>query len=99
MAFELGYGYKSSTLAANINAYYTNWRDKQFQRSVRQPDGEFYSANIEGVNAIYGNELKWKKHKGKIVRKSFTIHTNDVHSITTYLSFHPHCQFAVLTFL
>ena len=53
MAFELGYGYKSSTLAANINAYYTNWRDKQFQRSVRQPDGEYYSANIEGVNALH----------------------------------------------
>jgi hypothetical protein len=63
MAFELGYGFQSSTFAANINAYYTNWRDKFFRRSFRQPDGEFYSANIEGVNALHrGVELdfKWK---------------------------------------
>lgn len=63
MAFELGYGFQTSNFAANINAYYTNWRDKFFRRSFRQPDGEFYSANIEGVNALHrGVELdfRWK---------------------------------------
>ncbi len=53
VAFEVGYGYRSKKLAANINAYYTNWRDKFFRRGIRQPDGEFYSANIEGVNALH----------------------------------------------
>lgn len=53
LAFELGYGYQSSTFSANINGYYTNWRDKFFRRSFREPDGEFYSANIEGVNALH----------------------------------------------
>jgi len=63
MAFELGYGFKSRNFAANINAYYTNWKDKFFRRSIRQPDGEFYSANIEGVNALHkGIEMdaRWK---------------------------------------
>ena len=63
MAFELGYGFQSSSFSANINAYYTNWRDKFFRRSFRQPDGEFYSANIEGVNALHRGveiDFKWK---------------------------------------
>lgn len=63
LAFELGYGYQSKTFSANINAYYTNWKDKFFRRSIRQPDGEYYSANIEGVNALHKGiemDFKWK---------------------------------------
>jgi len=63
MAFEVGYGFQTSSFAANINAYYTNWRDKFFRRSFRQPDGDFYSANIEGVNALHRGvemDFKWK---------------------------------------
>ncbi len=63
MAFEFGYGFKARTFAANINAYYTNWKDKFFRRSIRQPDGSYYSANIEGVNALHKGiemDFKWK---------------------------------------
>jgi len=63
MAFELGYGFKVRTFAANINAYHTNWKDKFFRRSVRQPDGNYYSANIEGVDALHKGvemDFKWK---------------------------------------
>lgn len=63
LAFELGYGYQSQSFAANVNAYYTNWKDKFFRRSIRQPDGEFYSANIEGVNALHTGiegDFRWK---------------------------------------
>ncbi|MFT4696747.1 MAG: outer membrane receptor protein involved in Fe transport [Urechidicola sp.] len=28
-SFELGYGYRSQTFRANVNAYYTNWSDRQ----------------------------------------------------------------------
>jgi len=28
-SFELGYGYRSKTFRANVNAYYTNWSDRQ----------------------------------------------------------------------
>jgi len=63
MAFEVGYGYQSSTFTGNVNAYYTNWRDKAFRKSVRQPDGEFYSANIQGVNALHTGleaDFRWR---------------------------------------
>jgi hypothetical protein len=62
-AFELGYGFKSKTFSANVNAYYTNWKDKFFRRSIRQPDGQYYSANIEGVNALHKGvemDFRWK---------------------------------------
>lgn len=67
MAFELGYGFQSKTFTANVNAYYTNWKDKFFRRSVRQPDGEYYSANIEGVDALHKGiemDFKWKPITG-----------------------------------
>lgn len=63
MAFELGYGFKSKNFSANVNGYYTNWKNKFFRRSIRQPDGQFYSANIEGVNALHKGlemDFKWK---------------------------------------
>jgi len=70
VAFEVGYGFKSKTFSANINAYYTNWKDKFFRRSIRQPDGEFYSANIQGVNALHQGiemDFNWKPIKGLYV--------------------------------
>lgn len=63
LAFELGYGFKSSTFSANINAYYTNWKDKFFRRTMYTPAGDSYSANISGVDALHkGVELDfiWK---------------------------------------
>lgn len=70
MAFELGYGFTSKTFTANINAYYTNWKDKFFRRSIRQPDGEFYSANIQGVNALHKGiemDFKWRPSKNLLI--------------------------------
>lgn len=63
LAFELGYGFQSKNFAANVNAYNTNWRDKFFRRSIRQPDGNYYSANIQGVNALHQGlegDFRWK---------------------------------------
>ncbi|NJO90535.1 MAG: TonB-dependent receptor [Chloroflexia bacterium] len=55
MAFELGYGYRSSVFSANINGYYTNWIDKFLRKSFEDPSnpGEYLLANIEGVNALH----------------------------------------------
>ncbi|WP_025742454.1 TonB-dependent receptor [Aquimarina pacifica] len=54
---ELGYGYRSSKLNANINVYRTQWNDRTFT-DVEQ-DGEVeYFLNAEGVNALHqGVEL------------------------------------------
>ncbi len=63
MAFEVGYGFRTKTFNLNVNAYSTNWKDKFFRRSIRQPDGNYYQANIQGVNALHQGlemDFKWK---------------------------------------
>lgn len=56
LSFEVGYGYRSSILSANINAYYTQWGDKTFtpSESVTDPTTgarTYYTANILGIDA------------------------------------------------
>lgn len=52
-SFELGYGYRSEKLAANVNLYRTLWNDRTEIATFQQPDGTRASANILGVNAIH----------------------------------------------
>ncbi|MCA5004833.1 TonB-dependent receptor [Sphingobacterium bovistauri] len=57
MSYELGYGFRTSTFSANINAYHTAWKDKSFTRSF-QNDGINYFGNFLGVDALHkGIEL------------------------------------------
>jgi iron complex outermembrane recepter protein len=56
-SFELGYAFKSTMFAANLNAYYTIW-DNRPTRANFTVDGEPVSANAEGMQAIHkGVEL------------------------------------------
>ncbi|NME69943.1 TonB-dependent receptor [Flammeovirga aprica] len=48
-SFELGYGYRSSKLTANLNVYYTKWMDQSFRVNV----GQQSSANILGLNSTH----------------------------------------------
>jgi iron complex outermembrane recepter protein len=51
---ELGYGYRSAMISANVNGYYTKWGDKTFTRSFpAAQEGEYYIANILGVDALH----------------------------------------------
>ena len=34
MSFELGYGFRTGFFTANVNAYYTRWKDKHFTTQV-----------------------------------------------------------------
>lgn len=60
-SFELGYGFKSSWLSGNVNAYYTKWMDKTMTRSSDfdyvDADGntqrDRFSMNMAGVNALH----------------------------------------------
>jgi outer membrane cobalamin receptor len=52
-SFELGYKYRSETLAANVNLYSTRWNDRTETAGYQQPDGSFLAANILGVNALH----------------------------------------------
>jgi len=54
---ELGYGYRSEKLSANVNLYYTQWNDRTFTDNFNE-DGVDYFVNLLGVNAVHqGIEL------------------------------------------
>jgi len=52
LSFELGYGFRSSFISANINAYYTTWKDKSRVIGYRD-NGIDKFANLEGINAMH----------------------------------------------
>jgi outer membrane cobalamin receptor len=57
-SFELGYGYRSRYLTANVNAYRTQWMDKTMIVSSNASSPEALVINMEGVNALHqGIEL------------------------------------------
>ena len=62
-SFELGYGYRSSWLNVNLNAYYTRWMDKTMTKGGDILDEnsnpvDRYSINMQGVDARHmGVEL------------------------------------------
>ncbi|MDH6534622.1 TonB-dependent receptor [Parabacteroides sp. 52] len=58
---ELGYGFRSSFLTANLNIYHTQWTDKTMARSgdyTKNGTADRYTVNMQGVNATHqGIEL------------------------------------------
>ncbi len=52
-AVELGYGFRSSVVKANLNLYNTVWTDRQFDRSVMLDSGEEGNALFRGVGQIH----------------------------------------------
>ncbi|NLP57609.1 carboxypeptidase-like regulatory domain-containing protein [Lutibacter sp. B1] len=55
---ELGYGYKSEKLKADLNIYRTQWDDRTFTDNFTE-DGVNYFVNLLGVNALHqGVELE-----------------------------------------
>lgn len=57
---ELGYGYRSTNLRADLNVYRTEWNDKTLIQRFQNPDGTTGSANILGLNALHqGVELEF----------------------------------------
>jgi len=52
-ALEIGSGYKSRIFSLDINAYYTYWQNRpaNFLPSYRDPDGNLFSYNINGMKA------------------------------------------------
>ncbi|RPD96717.1 TonB-dependent receptor [Aureibaculum marinum] len=51
-SFELGYGYRSEKLAANVNLYHTKWDDRTFTDNFTE-DNIDYFVNLLGVNALH----------------------------------------------
>ncbi len=66
LSFELGYGVRTRTFAANINAYRTLWKDRTFTDFFQGADGEDLIANILGVNALHQGiefDATWKPNR------------------------------------
>jgi hypothetical protein len=66
MSFELGYGLRTRRAQANVNAYYTQWRDKGLRTSYTRADNVLSFVNIPGVQALHtGIEAdgQWQFHK------------------------------------
>ncbi len=56
---ELGYGFKWTYLHANLNAYWTQWKDKSFTGYIDSQDPDAGRYNAQGVVAIHkGVELE-----------------------------------------
>ncbi|WP_282125887.1 TonB-dependent receptor [Marinifilum flexuosum] len=69
-SFELGYGYKSTVLSANINAYYTKWMDKGQSSSIDSQDPTKGSVNMTGINALHKGievDVKYKPIDGLMI--------------------------------
>jgi outer membrane receptor protein involved in Fe transport len=57
---ELGYGFRGSTFAANLNVYYTQWNDRTFTDNFTNGGVEYF-VNLLGVNALHqGVELDFQ---------------------------------------
>ncbi|WEK18073.1 MAG: TonB-dependent receptor [Candidatus Pedobacter colombiensis] len=52
-SYELGYGYRSKTLTANINLYRTTYRDRARAVNQTAQDGTIYTFNLTGVNELH----------------------------------------------
>lgn len=58
---EVGYGYKSSWVTVNLNAYYTLWKDKAMTKTGTLSNQMEYFMNMTGVDARHmGVELEAK---------------------------------------
>ena len=59
IGLEAGYGMRYGSFGLNLNGYYTNWKDKTFQRRVDNQDGDELTVSILGVDALHmGAELE-----------------------------------------
>ncbi len=63
-AIELGYSFVKPRITLNVNTYYTRWINKPADRAMSiNIDGEFYSVNINNMNARHMGiefEFAWK---------------------------------------
>ncbi|MFV0471526.1 MAG: TonB-dependent receptor [Paludibacteraceae bacterium] len=58
---EIGYGYRSKYLSANVNIYNTGWMDKTMVKSIDPTNPEKGTINLTGVDALHqGIELDFK---------------------------------------
>jgi outer membrane receptor protein involved in Fe transport len=56
---ELGYGFRSSVINANVNLYSTSWSDRFLERGWQLPSGESGTAQVNNIAEVHnGIELE-----------------------------------------
>jgi len=79
-SIELGYGFKSKYLNANINIYRTNWIDKTLVRAINANTQESLVVNMQGVNALHqGVEAEIKSSPTKNLELTGMLSVGDWH--------------------
>ena len=75
-SLELGYGFKTSIVSANLNVYHTEWKNKPITGAIDKQNPDLGSYNVTGANAIHeGIELdvKAKPVKGLTITGMFSL--------------------------
>ncbi|OQY28481.1 MAG: hypothetical protein B6244_06940 [Candidatus Cloacimonetes bacterium 4572_55] len=52
-AVEIGSGWKSGDIAANLNLYYTKWEDRAWDVSSKDAEGNRYNYHLQGIDALH----------------------------------------------
>jgi len=62
LSYELGYGYRTRKVSANLNLYRTQWNDRSTNSTIYdQATEQFYTVNMSGVDALHqGVEFDFK---------------------------------------
>ena len=69
-SFELGYGYRSQTFRANVNAYYTNWSDRQLNFGTENAlDQELlYNFTTSQIHTGLELEMNWSPTRALTIK-------------------------------
>ena len=94
-AFEIGYSYYNKLIDFDINAYYTEWKDRQYSRRFAPPLGHprydvfylFYgiSQTHKGLEAEINMNLSDKISMSGMVSLGDWVYTNNINSRSTIL--------------
>jgi outer membrane cobalamin receptor len=88
-SYELGYGYRSKTLTANINLYRSTYKDRARAVNQTAPDGSVYTFNLSGVNELHQGvevDFRYKPVASVSINGAFSVgdwkYLNDIGPVT-----------------
>jgi len=82
-SYELGYGFRSAELTANINLYRSTYKDRSIAPRTSTSTGELLTANLSGVNELHQGvetDLRYRPFKGFTLRGMLSV--GDWHYLT-----------------
>lgn len=84
LSYELGYGFRSSQLTANINIYRSTYKDRSVApKTITNADGTISTANLSGLNELHQGvefDAKYRPVKGITIRGMLSV--GDWHYLT-----------------